>query len=115
MNDTIRSFLTLSFASALCVAHAAPAAAAVTGSVDVTIDGITIDGDAANPNGDRFGYSLAAGDVNGDGHRDLVVGATKAETVYVFLGPITEPLDTTKASGVYHGFTGGEAGWSLAV
>jgi hypothetical protein len=45
---------------------------------------------------DRFGYSIASGDVNGDGKRDIAVGAPfnthdpglyQSGAVYVFLGP----------------------------
>ncbi len=59
---------------------------------------ITIHGEAP---GDRFGASVATGDLNGDGIADLIVGATDADgprkeranagQVYVFLGSTSFP------------------------
>ena len=64
---------------------------------DVTIRGVGTDTD--------FGWQVApAGDVNGDGVTDLVVGdpsnssvAQFAGRAYLFLGPLTENIDTSKA------------------
>ena len=64
---------------------------------DVTISGVGTDTD--------FGWQVApAGDVNGDGVTDLVVGdpsnssvAQFAGRAYLFLGPLTENIDTSKA------------------
>src|SRR5436190_5593659 len=64
---------------------------------DVTITGVGTDTD--------FGWRVApAGDVNGDGITDLVVGdpsnsavAQFAGRAYLFLGPLTANIDTSKA------------------
>ena len=49
--------------------------------------------------GDRAGDSTAsAGDLDGDGHRDVVVGAPGAETVYVAYGPMVGVIDLTEAN-----------------
>src|SRR5215831_925547 len=68
-----------------------------TPPADVTITGVGTDVD--------FGWSVApAGDVNGDGITDLVVGdpsnssvAQFAGRAYLFLGPLTANIDTSKA------------------
>ena len=55
----------------------------VASSADITISGAA--------DGDRFGATVATGDLNGDGDEDLVIGAPRAEghgMVYVFSGPL---------------------------
>jgi hypothetical protein len=66
---------------------------------------------ALSPSGGSFGFSLAsAGDVNGDGYGDLIVGAQGANTAYVYLGGpsgiATSPLVTLTGSGDF--------GWAVA-
>ncbi len=70
---------------------------------------------------DRFGSSVATGDVNGDGQDDLVVGAPRndaaglnAGAVYVFLGPLprTGTLTAGQADIVLTGEGWGDI-WSL--
>src|SRR5215467_3116789 len=82
---------------ALTLALSVLCAQATTPPADVTITGIGTDVD--------FGWSVAsAGDVNGNGITDLVVGdpsnssvAQFAGRAYVFLGPLTANLSTSDA------------------
>jgi hypothetical protein len=57
------------------------------GSIDVSEAGITMIGPAAF---DQVGWGLGAGDVDGDGLRDLLVGGSNADggdgAVYIVLG-----------------------------
>ena len=73
--------------------------------------------------GDRAGVSVAgAGDVNGDGFADLIVGAnrddeggTDAGAAYVVYGPVAGDLDLANADAkLVGGWAGGEAGTSVA-
>lgn len=75
---------------------------------------------------DWFGFSAAVGDVNGDGHADVVIGAPMTSTidrrsgepgmVYVFEGPFTEPVYTREQARVFVGTQPGELfGWSVAL
>jgi hypothetical protein len=70
----------------------------------------------AGPAGSRFGQSVAsAGDVNGDGYADLVVGAFGSNTAYVYLGGATgvatTPTTLTGPAGSsYFGYSVASAG-----
>lgn len=58
--------------------------------------------------GDNFGASVCTGDVNGDDHDDLVVGADRCDSgsvsdtgsAYVFYGPLTGPTISAAAASV---------------
>ncbi len=71
----------------------------------------------------NFGIAVAAGDLDGDGQDDLVVGATTHDSsslndvgaAYVFYGPLTGTLDESDADAVLEGTGGGDqAGGMLA-
>lgn len=73
--------------------------------------------------GDGFGWHVAsAGDVNGDGFRDLIVGAPSSDTLadfagsaYLFLGPVNGTIDTASATAVVSGeLFGDNLGFSVA-
>lgn len=88
------------------------------GDADVVIEG---------PSGSEFGWSLALGDVVGDGGIDLIVGSPSEGsygTVHVFEGPFVSasmPLDTGGAlltiEGHEEDYLGGSgyAGWSITA
>lgn len=88
------------------------------GDADVVIEG---------PSGSEFGWSLAVGDVVGDGGLDLIVGSPSEGsygTVHVFEGPFVSasmPLDTNDTFLKINGHElraagmSGYAGWSVAA
>ena len=84
-------------------------------------NGVRFDGTTA---GDNAGYSVASGDVNGDGYADIIIGApsrtTSTGTVYVMFGQsgawsgATMPL--ASASAIIPGAsTNDQDGWSVAA
>ncbi len=67
------------------------------------------------PGGGYFGWGVGAGDANGDGVGDALVGAPgePAETVYLFLGPITGNRDALDADAFLLGRRSGLDGTTL--
>lgn len=68
----------------------------------------------------RVGYSLAAGDLDGNDNVDLVIGAPTGEvvlgTAYVVHGPITDDVDLTEEAGFEaSGDESGSTGAAVAV
>jgi hypothetical protein len=72
--------------------------------------------------GDNLGFSVAsAGDVNGDGFDDLLIGARsnddngiQAGRVYLFYGPVSGNLAATSADAIIQGAAFNELGRSVA-
>ncbi len=80
------------------------------------------EGYAVGKQGDRFGYQITSGDLDGDGNLDLVVTAphqTGGNRAYVFLGPIdlaSDPvLEAGQADVTIVGPAGSETGWAVVV
>jgi hypothetical protein len=74
-----------------------------TGTIDLADADVVLNG----YRGGEFGTSLTAGDVNGDGQADLVVGAPfellNSGATYVFYGPLTGTLDESAAAARFLG------------
>jgi hypothetical protein len=72
--------------------------------------------------GDNLGFSVAsAGDVNGDGIDDILIGARSNDTngiqsgrVYLFYGPVSGSLSATSADAIIFGATFNEVGRAVA-
>jgi hypothetical protein len=72
--------------------------------------------------GDNLGFAVSsAGDVNGDGFDDILVGArsndtpgTQAGRVYLFLGPVVGPRPATSADAIVSGGAFDELGRAVA-
>ncbi|MDP2314089.1 MAG: MopE-related protein [Pseudomonadota bacterium] len=78
----------------------------VTGTVDLSSADAEIVGESA---GDGAGYAVArAGDVDGDGYADLLVGANTTDatdfgSAYLLLGPVTGTIDLSAADAEWVG------------
>jgi uncharacterized protein involved in tellurium resistance len=94
----------------------------ISGSLPLAAADTAVHGAGAN---ESFGSAVAAGDVNGDGETDLVVGAPHADrgnasnvgAVYVFYGPVAAGnLSARNASLTLYGATAGDwAGYAVAT
>ncbi len=92
----------------------------VTGTVSLGSSAGKILGEAS---ADRFGIALAAGDLDGDGRHDLLVGAPRTDTAgtdtgsaYIFYSGISGTVSATTAGGILVGESGsGEAALALDI
>ena len=88
-----------------------------SGSFDLSL-AIQLTGEEAD---DEAGYSVAgAGDLDGDGYADLLVGAPgrgadENGSVYVVHGPVTAAMDLSAAAAEFSGDAGDGAGWAVAA
>jgi hypothetical protein len=131
-NDGIDDLLVGAPASSFNGKQFAGAAYVVYGGTDRA--GLNLNSTPANisiyglDSGDVLGHSVAAGDINGDGIDDIIVGAdlvdrngTDVGAVYIFLGreePITSAARTLQPSNanviIYGEFNGGRFGRAVA-
>jgi hypothetical protein len=81
----------------------------------VTIDLSEADAKLVGEARDEAGYSVSgAGDVDGDGRDDVLVGAPGARAAYLVLGPVTGTFDLALADAKLVGEAGGGAGGSVS-
>ena len=91
----------------------------LTANIDTSNAVATISAEAF---GDNLGFSVAsAGDVNGDGIGDILIGARSNDTngiqsgrVYLFLGPVSGTLSATSADAIISGASFNEVGRAVA-
>ncbi len=99
------------------LAVGAPGEKAVYIFLGLTSDSTTSRADYVFSGATGTGAALApAGDVNGDGAGDLIVGAPAADTAYLLQGGATLPTDTdvVRATAVITGAVGSQLGAALA-
>ncbi|MFT4979249.1 MAG: hypothetical protein ACI8S6_005159, partial [Myxococcota bacterium] len=56
--------------------------------------------------GGQPGWSVAAGDINGDGQGDLLIGAPGDDSTWMMFGPVTADRDFTTSESLYNGDAG---------
>ena len=90
----------------------------ISGSTASDVDGIILDGEAGS---DQAGWSLSAGDVNGDGGQDILIGANLADATGTDMGQayfFASPISSTDLISADYVLTGGSdsdmAGESVA-
>ena len=87
----------------------------LTGLVNIDSADVVLQGAA----GDEAGSALSAGDINGDGHHDLVVGTpgySDGGAAFVVLGPAPASLALTDADAILVGESSGDlAGCAVAA
>src|SRR5436309_7240249 len=91
----------------------------LTSDIDTSKAVATISAEAF---GDNLGFSVAsAGDVNGDGFDDILIGARSNDTigiqsgrVYLFYGPVSGSLAATSADAIIEGAAFNEVGRAVA-
>ena len=102
-------------AGAVYVFSAAALAASPEGGLAADATAVLI-GEAA---GDRAGWSLGGGDIDGDGYSDVLVGAPENDGdggVFVLHGPVTGEIGLGDADIILGGSAAGEeAGWRFDV
>ncbi|MFC7045614.1 integrin alpha [Halobacteriaceae archaeon GCM10025711] len=109
-------------ADAQLTSHGRPVDGTLGGTINLSDANTTLRGESV---GDGAGWSLASGDVNGDGQTDVLVGApfnnssVGAETgaVYLFYGPVESgDVNLSRANATFTGVKPGDwAGFSVAA
>lgn len=80
----------------------------------VLVEDVAVEIEGEVPESDAGGALAAAGDVDGDGHEDLVVGDEELGRAYVISGPITADLSLAQATAILVGDAQENAGCAVA-